>query len=455
MEVINMKLKNKKWITLSIIVGIALLATTALADNISKSPYDQLKAVIKSTTAQMSGTEVTSYTAVTRFSLKDNNILLMEKINEQKSASGGSEHESKEITTTSTGSVMTSYSFNNKKKNIWYDRYNDVYYLSENEYYEEKFSHYDENYYGGSRDPLANEHIDDMERIFDAVVGNLKNYVTVVKNDDGTLEFTGSLSDAQIPAIINAVASFLTKQFLASTGGYAYDSYDDAYAMPRAVNELEKPEPAVYNENKGILNIPKLVGDVFIKSVSGRAVADENGIITSVYADIVLSGRDEEKNVHEVNFEIEMNLTDINSTEITEPDLTGKNVQINEFNNERPQERLTSQFEGTYKSEIVKTIDGKFEKIGERFVVIEKIDENEISGRYFEVYKDGYESADPVNFEFSGGNYDPYSVNISFIDSNGKSTSGNIYFDYNSASIQFYSDSGYEKFSSGFNRVFE
>ncbi len=450
-----MKLKNKKWITLSIIIGIALLATTALADNISKSPYDQLKGVIKSTTAQMAGTEITSYTTITRFSLKNNNTLLMEKINENKTASGGAEYESKETTTTSTGSVMTSYSFNNREKNIWYDTYNDIYYLTENQAYEDKFAYNEENYYGGSYDPLAEEHIDDLERIFDALVGNLKNYVTVVKNDDGTLEFSGSLSDAQIPAVINAIASFLTKQFLTSTGGYGYDSYD--YAMPREFNEISTPESEVYYDkgNNTITGIPKLAGDVFIKSVSGRAVADENGLITSVYADIVLSGRDEDKNAHEVNFEIEMNVTDINTTELIEPDLTGKNVQKNEFNPGEPQQRLTSKFEGTYRNDIITTIDGDFVKIGERFVVIEKIDESGVTGKFFEEYKEGHESENSASFEFAGDNFDPYSVNFIYTDAKGNTFDGQMYFDYNSATIQFYSNNGMDKFNSGFTRVFD
>ena len=447
-----MKLKNKKWVTLSVLVGIALLATTALADNISKSPYDQLKDAVKYTSSAMAGAEIENYTAVTRFSLKDNNILLMEKISENKTSMGGMENESSEITSTASGSILTSYSFNNADKNIWYDRYSDIYYVTENQHYEDKFSYREEINYNGGNDPLAEEHIDDLERIFDALVGNLKNYVTVVKNDDGTLEFSGSLSDAQIPAVINAIASFLTKQFLNSTGGY-----DDRYYVeePYAIDGMEKSEPAVYNEESEKINFPKLDGDVFIKSISGRAKTDSDGMITSVYADIVLSGKDEDNTAHEVNFEIEMNVTDINTTEITEPDLTGKNVQINEFGREEPKEKLTAKFEGTYKNDIITTIDDKFVKIGERVVVIEQIDETGVSGSYFEEYLEGYEDKTPVSFDFNGENYDPYSVIITYTDSDGKTFSGNIYFDYNSASLQFYTDSGYDKFNSGFTRVFD
>ena len=43
------------------------------------------------------------------------------------------------------------------------------------------------------------------------IVGNLKDSVVVTENSDGTKDLKGTISEAQIPSIANALASFETK----------------------------------------------------------------------------------------------------------------------------------------------------------------------------------------------------------------------------------------------------
>ena len=50
-----------------------------------------------------------------------------------------------------------------------------------------------------------------MEKIADALVGNLKDAVVVTENSDGSKTLSGSLSESQIPALINAVVSLQSK----------------------------------------------------------------------------------------------------------------------------------------------------------------------------------------------------------------------------------------------------
>jgi len=44
------------------------------------------------------------------------------------------------------------------------------------------------------------------------LIGNLKEYVVVTEDADGNKEFSGKLSDAQIPAVVNAVIAYAAKK---------------------------------------------------------------------------------------------------------------------------------------------------------------------------------------------------------------------------------------------------
>jgi len=59
---------------------------------------------------------------------------------------------------------------------------------------------------------FEDEDFEYIERIFDALIGNLKEYVVVTEDADGNKEFSGKLSDAQIPAVVNAVIAYAAKK---------------------------------------------------------------------------------------------------------------------------------------------------------------------------------------------------------------------------------------------------
>ncbi|MDW7657574.1 MAG: hypothetical protein SCM11_10420, partial [Bacillota bacterium] len=201
-----MKLNKKALAPLCIILGIIMMASTAFAEVMTRSAYDQLKDAVKTTSARMSA-GVNNYTLKTTWSLSGDGKVLMNAVTSQKT--DGTKSESSGETTDFQGLKQINYNYNDTAQSIWYNSFDDTYYVNEfrNERLEDNIDWTDESMI---YDPLADEHIADLERILDAAVGNLRNYVTVAVQEDGSRIFAGSLSDTQIPALINAVASFAT-----------------------------------------------------------------------------------------------------------------------------------------------------------------------------------------------------------------------------------------------------
>ena len=451
----KMKMKKKTLAALSVILGVALLATSVYADVVNKSAYEQLKDTVKSTSAQMSG-QIRNYTMQTTFSLMDNDMLLISTTSVQKV--DGLKSETIETTQTQKGPFQSSYSYNDQNQSIWYDSYSDVYYVTEfnrPDFEIDSKDNYRSDYPDSSYDPLAQEYVSDVERIIDAFIGNLKNYVTVDQSDDGSKVFAGSLSDTEIPALVNAVASFATKQYLLSSGAYMTQPVEvnvDAATPAEPVNTPYNPN---YEDTR--IPIPSLDGDVYIKSMNGQAAANPDGLLTDVSASIVLSGNDPDGNRHDMTFDIDVTMKDVQVTSVTQPDLTGKNVQINTAYNDFGSTRIAEKYVGIYRNDIVMEKDQSFVKIGERTIVIESISEQTVVGSYSEIYSEEPAGTIPLNFEFTAENIDPFSLSFTYAGRHGNMITGYLQFDPIAASIQFYdeSDKGTGWFNPIFPRVFE
>lgn len=449
----KMKLGKNALITLSIVVGVAMLATAGLAGALNVSPYAQFKSVVKTTMQQMEGT-VRNYTALTDMTLMDNDVLLLRRTSVDKTDGVASESGSK--TETALGTTQENYNYSDATRNIWYDRWSDTYYVNEYEapVVDNRFdsSGLDAGMMDpdGVPDPWEGEQAADLERIVDAVVGNLKDFVLVTENEDGTRVFSATLSETQIPALVNAVASYLTKQFLASESGMA-----DAYPRTAGGSMADPVTGLPVNGDPVRSMLPGLTGDVYVKTVSGTATSLENGLLTTMTLSVVLSGTDEDGNVHDLSLAVEADITDIGTTLVQPPDLTGKNVQITRNDPVQPTERIPVRYVGAYRSDIVEVIDGAFVKVGERNLVIETIDATALRGRYFEVYAEGFEDRVPVAFSFESPNDNAYSATFRYRNENDIEMEGYLYFDPMSANIQF-SGAGFDgKFNGLFIRDFD
>jgi hypothetical protein len=389
-----MKVKKQTAMLVSFTLGALLLATTALADITTKSGYDQLKDALK-VTAEQTSDKFDSFTLDLSIALKDNGKTMattndVHKYDRRKSASENTS--SREL---SDGEKSHSQTYSDKTTVIRVSDSDPTYYVTEftQERKEEAFS-----------DPFKKEGADDIEKIADAIVGSLKDHVVVTENTDGSKGVTGSLTEVQIPSLVNAVASFQMKQEF--TGGRD--------------------------------NLPHLTKDVFVKEVKGTAKINKDGVIENVLGSAVLSGKDDQGMVHEISIEVLFKMSDINSTTVSKPDLAGKKVVKDIAQEYGTEISNPEKFVGKFKNDILIERDGKFVKIGERIIVIAHFDNKTAEGRYYEKYKPEFEEYANTKRDFrfaAQKSEEKNSQDFNFTTESGNP--GNIYFDQYGGKIQF------------------
>ena len=390
-----MKFKKKTAMILSFAVGTLMFASTAMAEVTSKNGYDQLKDSLKYT-AESCTTKLSNYTMDISLVMKDNGNTIVS--NSSINKCNVSNQATERTETTVEGSTKREYySYSDKNCFINKDNSQNVYYVSE---YEKP--HEDTSF----KNPFKEKQASDVEKIADALIGNLKDSVVVTQNADGSKELSGSLNESQIPALVNAVVSFQSK---------------NVFGRNRSDNEDY---------------MPKISKDIFVKEVTGKMVVDKDGLIQSVLGTGTISGKDESGKEHILTFELLGKLSNINSTSVKKPDLTGQKIEKvveKDYNKLSNPEKYT----GKYKSDIILEKDGKFEKIGERSINIEQINEKNISGTYHEEYTKGYEdyASGKTDFQFSASfNKDQFNAPFTSSDS---SVKGNISINPHSARIYF------------------
>jgi len=381
----------------SFTLGTLLVATTALADIANKSGYDQLKDALK-VTAEQSSAKFDSFTLDFSMEMKDNGktIMTSNEMTKRDRSKGASETISSGES--SNGNKNNSNYYTDKKTMIRVSENDPTYYVTEftKERKDEAFT----------KDPFKDDQADDVEKIVDAVVGSLKDHVVVTENADGSKGLAGSLTEVQIPSLVNAVASFQLKQ------------------------EFNNGNP----DNK----MPHLTKDVFVKEVKGTAKVNKDGVMESILGTAVLSGKDDTGAVHDVTVEILAKLTGINSTTVTKPDLTGKKVIKDIARNENSGSEISNpeKFVGKYSNDILIEKDNKFVKVGERMIDITQIDNKTAAGRYYEVYKPGFEEYATAERDFKFTAQKPNGENRSdfeFTTESGRK--GNLYPDQHAGKI--------------------
>ena len=195
-----MKFKKKTAIIISFALGTVMFATTAMAEVVSKSGYDQLKDSLKYT-AESCTTKLPNYTMDMSFVIKDNGTIISSYNSVIKC--DVSKQASEEVSTSLEGSTKNeNYNYSDKNININKSMDQNVYYISEYTSPRKDTSF---------KNPFKEKQAGDIERIADAIIGNLKDSVVVTENSDGSKQLSGSLTESQIPAIANALVSFQSK----------------------------------------------------------------------------------------------------------------------------------------------------------------------------------------------------------------------------------------------------
>ncbi|MCB8815875.1 hypothetical protein [Desulfosporosinus shakirovi] len=416
-----MKFKKKSVMLVSFTVGTLLLATTALADIASKSGYDELKGAIKLTTEQASE-KFDSFTLDYSMALKDNGKTLESSNETQKVDRKNSASENISSSLSANGDKRSSQSYSDKTTIIRVSESDPTYYVTEftKERKDEAFTN-----------PFKEEEAADLEKIVDAIVGSLKDHVVVTENPDGSKAITGSLTEVQIPSLVNAVASFQLKQ-----------------------------EFNNQNSNQNNSKMPRLTKDVFVKEVKGSAKVNADGVMESILGTAVLSGKDEQGTVHEISLEALVKVMDINTTTVTKPDLTGKKVVKDIARYGDAEMSNPEKFVGKFKNDIIIEKDSKFVKVGERFVDITQIDGKSVAGRYYAEYKPEFEeyaaSLSSFKFEAKFEQEQKTSANFEGTNDSGDKVRGHIYLSEYEGQVNFNIDNFNGSFGSGlmFNSSF-
>lgn len=414
-----MKLKKKTAMIISFSIGIMMFTSTAMAEVTSKTGYDELKDTFKYT-AESCTDKLSNYTIDMSYSLKDNGTIIRSTNEIDKFDISKNIHEN----------VSTYFNGTDKKEGYYYGDKNEVITKGSNEnlYHEIEFPNSQKNYM--RTNPFKDDKATDIEKIADALVGNLKDSVVVKENSNGTKEISCSLNETQIPSLVNAAASFeLKNQFTQSNSS---------------------------DENI----IPKITKDIFIKQVKENIVTEKSGLIKNVIATGIFSGKDKNGKEHNLTFDLAVKITNVNSTAIKKIDLSGKKVEKQIEQGDSKKLSNPEKFIGKYKSDIVTQKDNKFIKIGEIIIDVEKITTSTVSGTYHENYIKGYESysGDTKDFKFSGnfGKGDEYSnAKFTGTTSSGKSIKGEFSVSPDQPNIYLNINGNQNRSSNGaYNRIF-
>lgn len=357
-----MKLNKKTVTALSFTLGATLFISTAFADALIGSGYDQLKSSIKTTASQME-TGLPNYTMEAMYTMKNNGETFMEVSHRTKYDSATKATENTSVTQSGKGEPTQNYSYQDPNRSIWKGSFDDTYFVTE---YSAPLPSRDRAF----RDPFKEQGAAELEKVFDAIVGNLKDYVQAENGTDGGKTYSASLSEAQVPALVNAIASFGFKKILVDEGRSNRD-----------------------------LNIPQIESDIYVKKVTGLASQQKDGMLENITGEIVLSGKDKDGNVHDLSVGVTARMTAVGETKIVLPDLTNANVT----KAEQGDNGLSSRYVGKYKSNIVIEKNGQFVKAGERVLEITGVEQGRVIGTFTETVKPEFEKeiGEPLVFTFN------------------------------------------------------
>jgi len=291
---------KKKWIMLGGAVGISsiVMVTTGFSALASTTGYDAYKSALKNTKA------ASNVSVQAAASLQDNGNVLADltsnlKVNLSNETASGT------VDMTANSSKQSLAFFKQNNQTVLKPSASDVYYVKQ----EGKGRHqHDDN---ESKDEAQTSQ--QIETVIDALVGNLKDYVNVDSQADGSKQISVQLDNTQIPTVVNAIAPIAIKE--ATKKENDGEKQDDTQA------------PALFQKDLLKNAAPQLSQDIKIEKVSIKASVNASNYIEHQEADLTVSGKDDNGASHQVTLHVQADLSDFNNTTPESIDLTGKNVQ--------------------------------------------------------------------------------------------------------------------------------
>ena len=338
-----MKLKNRA-IALSL-AGAVLFTTAAAADILSGDAYTGAKDAIKNSARFMAEGEA-SFTLDYGMSIKVDGVVYdgftaVDMYDTENTRSVRME------TNYDTDDTREYWSYQDGEKSVTKHSGDDTYYISHYGY-----DSYVDDDNGMIANPFDDDMAPDIEKVFDAFVGSLKEFVQQGE-ENGDKIYYGELDASQIPALPNTLCAFITKV-----------TFNDEYSRDR-------------------YNLPEL-SDICIDSVSGKLTVNSDDVVTGAYGAASLVGTDKSGGEHTIEFEIYYTMSDIGKTFVSEFAPEGKTIHdYEDYAVETEDMYAMDSFDiGTYKCTVLKKGETAYEKAGEITLTIDSVDGDEVTGTY-------------------------------------------------------------------------
>jgi hypothetical protein len=155
------------------------------------------------------------------------------------------------------------------------------------------------------------------ETIMDALIGNLKNEFTSTTDKDGAKHISLQLDNAQIPAVMQALAPVLFKNLS--------EEKDHESSKDTAVDSKD-PEDLI-QQNLFDFQAIDMTNGVQIQSIRLNADITPANALQHQQLDLTFVGQDEQGASHTLAASLDVQLSAFNATTTESIDLTGKQVQ--------------------------------------------------------------------------------------------------------------------------------
>lgn len=364
---------NKKTSFLSLfLAGTLVLGASAAADVIIGDGYNSAKQALKYTTKTIAN-DTDSFTISADWQITVDGELIGSETNTRRYDFVNKRWDENGVTRDIHGE-SNGYVYNDEDRQIYYYDAEDVYNV-----YSKKDSDSDMADKFGMTDPFDEPIAADVEKIADAFVSNMKDFVQVKDLDDGGKMYFGNLESAQIPALANALTSFALK-----------------YGIVESMN---------FNNDFSINS------NFYLGEISAQVSQNADGILDGGVGSLSATGTDENGNDHRIEMSMSLTLSDINSTVIEPISLEGKNVSYSDRGADRFS--FTEKNIGEYSVPVVEVENDRFVKAGENVLTINSLEDGVIKGHMSIEGVDSDFTAEKDEEEFSV-------YNAQYVDSDGQ-----------------------------------
>lgn len=293
-------MRKKKWLSFGVPVAASavILVVSGFSVNAGASGYEVYKSALKNSDS------ISSATTGFNLSVTDNGSSVLDaKANIKFDEKG--EGANADLSITSGADSRSLQVYHQGEQVVIKNGANDTYYtvdLEENE---------DKREWKQEKDWEAPEEI---EQVIDALVGNLKQQISLEEGADGTKEVSLHMEGNQLPPVVNAVGSLLVKH---GTG------HKEAKTFEHPANPIK--EQLFGGEFDAAL--PDLTTDIRIEAVNLDASINKDNQLERQSLEVNIAGKDENGVSHNVTVAFTAQFSDFNNTVVDKVDLEGKKVE--------------------------------------------------------------------------------------------------------------------------------